>query len=99
MTTCPLTLHLFEIPDFQKHYSDSPPPVRLTSPPATISYSQEEITAERASFLHDWGDPYRNAGGYRNTFENLQGRMKLWETCWDRCIHAQGDYFEGDGGN
>jgi hypothetical protein len=27
------------------------------------------------------------------TFENFQ------ETCWDRCIHAQGDYFEGDGGN
>jgi hypothetical protein len=27
------------IPDFQKHYSDSPPPIRLTSPPATFSYS------------------------------------------------------------
>jgi hypothetical protein len=25
--------------------------------------------------------------------------MKSWETCWDCCIHAQGDYFEGDGGN
>ena len=26
------------IPDFQKHYSDSFPPIRLTSPPATFSY-------------------------------------------------------------
>jgi len=31
------------------------------------------------------------------TFENFQGCMKSWETCWGRCIHAQGDYFEGDG--
>jgi hypothetical protein len=27
-----------------------PTPVRLTSPPVTFSYSQEEITAESASF-------------------------------------------------
>jgi hypothetical protein len=33
------------------------------------------------------------------TFENFQGGMKSWETCWDLCIHAQGDYFEVDGGN
>jgi hypothetical protein len=33
------------------------------------------------------------------TFENFQGYMKSWETCWDRCIHAQGDYFEGGSGN
>jgi histone-lysine N-methyltransferase SETMAR len=33
------------------------------------------------------------------TFENFQGCMKSWETHWDRCIHAQGDCFEGDGGN
>jgi hypothetical protein len=26
-------------PGFQKHYSDSPPPIRLTSPPATFYYS------------------------------------------------------------
>jgi hypothetical protein len=25
------------------------------------------------------------------TFENFQGRMKSWETRWDRCIHAHGD--------
>jgi hypothetical protein len=33
------------------------------------------------------------------TFENFQGCMKSWETCCDRFIHAQGDYFEGEGGN
>jgi hypothetical protein len=22
-----------------------------------------------------------------------------WKNCWDRCIQAEGDYFEGDGGN
>jgi hypothetical protein len=33
------------------------------------------------------------------TFENFHGCMKSWKTRWDRCIHAQEDYFEGDGGN
>ena len=33
------------------------------------------------------------------TFENFQGCMKSWETRWDRCIHVQGAYFEGDGGS
>jgi hypothetical protein len=33
------------------------------------------------------------------TFENFQGCIKSWETRWDRCMYAQGDYFEGDGGN
>jgi hypothetical protein len=33
------------------------------------------------------------------SFENFQGCIKSWETRRDRCIHAQGDYFEGDGGN
>jgi len=33
------------------------------------------------------------------TCENFQGCMKSRETWWDYHIHAQGDYFEGDGGN
>jgi len=33
------------------------------------------------------------------TFENFQGCTKSWETRWDRCIHAQENCFEGDGGN
>jgi hypothetical protein len=32
------------------------------------------------------------------TFENFQECMKSCETRWDRCIRAQGDYIEGDGG-
>jgi len=31
--------------------------------------------------------------------ENFQGRMKSWGKLWDRCIRAQRDYFEGEGGN
>ena len=33
------------------------------------------------------------------TFKNFQWSMKSWETGWDCCMHAQGDYLEGDGGN
>jgi hypothetical protein len=33
------------------------------------------------------------------TSEKIQGCKKSGETCWDHCIHSQGDYFEGDGGN
>ena len=33
------------------------------------------------------------------TFENFQECMKSWETCWDCCVYAQRDNFEGDGGN
>jgi hypothetical protein len=33
------------------------------------------------------------------TFENFHGCTKSWETSWDHCIHAQGDYFKGDRGN
>jgi hypothetical protein len=32
------------------------------------------------------------------TLENFQGCMESWKKRWDRCTHAQGDYFEGDGG-
>jgi len=38
------------IPDLQKHCRDSPPPIPLTTPSATFSTPQDEITAERASF-------------------------------------------------
>ena len=51
------------VPDFQKHYSDSPPPLFAWLFPIP----QDEITAERASFWHDWGDPRRNTRGYRHT--------------------------------
>jgi hypothetical protein len=32
------------------------------------------------------------------TLENFQGCMESRKKRWDRCIHAQGDYFEGDCG-
>jgi len=25
--------------------------------------------------------------------------FQKWQNCWDHCIQAQGNYFEGDGGN
>ena len=60
--------HCSTIPNFQKHYSDSPPllftwphPLRLFPIP------QDAITAERVSLWHDWGDPCRNASSYRHT--------------------------------
>ena len=87
------------IPDFQKHYSYPPLPFAWPRPLRLFPMPQDEITAERASFWHDWGDSRRIARGYRHIFENFHGCVKSWETRWDRCIHAQGNYFEGDGGN
>jgi len=72
------------------------PPFTWPCPLRLFPILQDEITAERASFWHNWGDPCRNARGYRHTFENFQGCMKSWETCCDHCIHA---YFKGDSGN
>jgi hypothetical protein len=50
-------------------------------------YTTEEIHAESQDVINTL------------TFENFQGCMKSWEKRWDHCIHAQGDYFEGDSGN
>jgi len=30
---------------------------------------------------------------------DLNECFQKWQTRWDRCIQAQGDYYEGDGGN
>ena len=77
-----------------KNITVIPPPMQLFPIP------QDEITVERVSFWHDWGDPHRNTRGYRHThIWELPGMHEIWETCWDHCIHAQGGYFEGDGGN
>jgi hypothetical protein len=27
-----------------------------------------------------------------------QDAFKKWQKRWERCIHAEGDYFKGDGG-
>jgi hypothetical protein len=28
---------------------------------------------------------------------DFHGAFEVWKKRWDRCIHSQGDYFEGDG--
>jgi hypothetical protein len=32
------------------------------------------------------------------TEHNFQDAFKKWQKHWEQCIHAEGDYFEGDGG-
>jgi len=91
------------VPDFQKHYSDSPSSTPYSPDLAPCDFflfpkmklrlkgrrfdMTEEIHAESQEVIDTL------------TFENFQGCLKSWETRWDRRIHAQGDYFEGDGGN
>jgi len=29
---------------------------------------------------------------------DFQECFQAWQKCWDRCIRAKGEYFEGDGG-
>ena len=67
------------VSDFQKHYSDSPPPLFAWPRPLRLfSIPQDEITAERASFWHDWGDPRRIARGHRRThIWELPGMHKI----------------------
>jgi hypothetical protein len=87
------------IPDFQKHYSNPPPhlpdlascdfflfPKMKLQLIGHHSDTTEEIQAETQEVIDTL------------TFEIFQGCMKSWKTCLDGRIHAQGDYFEGDGG-
>jgi hypothetical protein len=32
------------------------------------------------------------------TEKDFQGAFQKWRRQWDRCLHAGGNYFEGDGG-
>ena len=43
------------------------PPIRLTSPLRLFSILQDECTAKRAPFWHDWADPHRIARKNRHT--------------------------------
>jgi hypothetical protein len=45
----------------------------------------EEIEAESQRVLHSLIE------------KDFQEAFQKWRTQWDRCIHAGGNYFEGDG--
>jgi hypothetical protein len=32
------------------------------------------------------------------TEKGFQEAFQIWRRRWDRCLHARGNYFEGDGG-
>jgi hypothetical protein len=31
--------------------------------------------------------------------KDFQDSFQSWQKLWDCCVHSQGDYFEGDGGD
>jgi hypothetical protein len=76
MTTRPLTYHsLFDnswLPKTLQWFPTSTP-IAWPRPLRHFPIPQDEITAEKASCWHDWGDPRRIATDYRHTFENFQG--------------------------
>ena len=68
MTTRLLTHHsLFNNSWLPKTLQWSPPLFAWPHPLRICPIPQDEITAEWASFWHDWGDPRRIARGYRHT--------------------------------
>ena len=73
MTTRPLKYHLlFENSWLPKTLQWFPTPLFVWSRPLRLfPIPQDEITAERASFWHDWRYPRRNARDYRHT--------RIWE--------------------
>jgi hypothetical protein len=78
------------IPDFQKHYSDFPPPILPDLAPCDFFLfpkmklrlkgrsfdTTEEIHAESQEIIDTL------------TLENFEGCMKSWERLWNHCIHA-----------
>jgi len=68
MTMRPLTHHsLFDNYWLPRTLQWFPPPFTWPHPLWLFPIPQDEITAERASFWHDWGYPRRKARGYRHT--------------------------------
>jgi len=49
--------------------------------------SNEEVQAESQQIVNTL------------TLADFNESFQKWQNCWDLCIQAQGDYFEGDGGN
>jgi len=85
------------IPVFQKHYSDPPHSPDL-APCDFFLFPKQKLRLKGRRF--DTTEIHAETQEVTDTltFENFQGCMKSWETGCYRCIHAQGDYFEGDGG-
>jgi hypothetical protein len=72
----------------------------MTSPLPLFPFPQDEITLKERRF--DTTEEIRAESQEvidTLSFENFQGCIKSWKTRRDRSIHAQGDNFEGDGGN
>ena len=91
------------ISDFRKHYSDSQPPLPYSPDlaPATSSYSPTWNCGWKGVVLTRLVRSTQNRKRL-STHSYLRTSRDAWnhgEQRWDRCIHAQGDYFEGDGGN
>jgi hypothetical protein len=40
----------------------------------------------------------RACSSFAYTFDGFQDAFKIWQKLWERCISAEGNYFEGDGG-
>jgi hypothetical protein len=45
-----------------------------------------------------WFEAESQAVLYSLTEQDFQVEFKKWQKSWERCISAEGDYFQGDGG-
>jgi hypothetical protein len=82
-------------PDFQKHYSYPPPHSPYHAPCDFFLFPKKENRFDTTEEIHTETQEVIDT----LIFENFQGCKKSWETRWNRCIHAQWNHFEGDGGN
>jgi hypothetical protein len=69
----------------------------LTWHPVTFPISKNEIEAERTPVWYHWRDPGRFAECVCH-WQKMTSRKRFKNGRWDRCLHAGGNYFEGDGG-
>jgi len=100
MTTRPLTHHaLFDNSWLPKTFQWFPTSIRLTSPLLLFLFPKMKWRLKRRRF-YTTEEIHAESQVVIATliFANLQRCMKSWETHRNRCVHAQGDYFE-DGGN
>jgi len=102
MTTRPFTHHsLFDNSWLPKTLQWSPPPHSPELAPCDFFLLPNIKLRLKGRRFNRTKEIYAESQEVIDTliFENFQGCKKSWETCWDRCIRAQGDYFDEDGGN